>query len=87
MVTKKLLVEVSMHGYQNSNFLHFILTYWFARKNIDNTVIFVIMYITGTNQVHSITNYIVPLQYNNTVGIRLLDTPGNQMVHSSPIIE
>ena len=35
-----------------------LLTYWFARKNVDDTVIFVTIFITGTNQVHSITDII-----------------------------
>ena len=30
-----------------------MLTDWFARKNLDDTVIFGAIFITGTNQVHS----------------------------------
>ena len=60
-----------MHCKFNCNTL---LTDWFARKNIDNMVIFVTIFITGmnqvrlitnnigTNQVRWITNNIVPLQ-------------------------
>ena len=39
-----------------------MLTDWFARKNLDDTVIFVIIFITGTKQVRSITNEFVLLQ-------------------------
>ena len=39
-----------------------MLTYWFAQKNVDDTVIFVAIFFTGTNQVRSITDNIVPLQ-------------------------
>ena len=38
------------------------LTDCFARKNVDDTVIFATMFITGMNQVHLITNNIDPLQ-------------------------
>ena len=41
-----------------------LLTYWFARKNLDDTVIFVAIFITGTNQVRSITDNI---KYNINV--------------------
>ena len=41
---------------------HQLLTDWFARKNVDDTVIFVTIFITGTNQVHLIPHNIVPLQ-------------------------
>ena len=37
----------------------FMLTDWFARKNVDNTVIFVVLIITGMNQVRLITNNFV----------------------------
>ena len=36
-----------------------MLAYWFARKNADDTVIIVTIFITGTNQVSSITNNIL----------------------------
>ena len=39
-----------------------VLNNWFARRNVDNMVIFVTIFITGTNQVCSITDNIVPLQ-------------------------
>ena len=39
-----------------------MLTDWFARKNVDDTVIFATIFITGTNQVCSITDNIFPLQ-------------------------
>ena len=39
-----------------------LLTNWFARKNVDDTVKFVTVFITGTNQVCLITDNIVPLQ-------------------------
>ena len=39
-----------------------LLTDWFARKNVDNTVIFVTIFIIGTNQICLITNNIIPLQ-------------------------
>ena len=39
-----------------------LLSYWFARKNRDDTVIFVAIFIAGTNQVRSIADKIVPLQ-------------------------
>ena len=39
-----------------------MLTDWFARKNVDDTVIFVAIFITGTKQVRSITDEFVPLQ-------------------------
>ena len=39
-----------------------LLTDWFARKNVDNTVIFVTIFIIGTNQIRLITNNIIPLQ-------------------------
>ena len=39
-----------------------VLTVWFTPKNVDNTVIFVTIFITSTNQVRSITDNIVPLQ-------------------------
>ena len=38
-----------------------LLNNWFARKNLDDTVIFVTIFITGTNQVRLITDNIVPL--------------------------
>ena len=40
----------------------FLWTDWFAGKNIEDTVIFVTIFITGTKQVRSITDNIVPLQ-------------------------
>ena len=43
-------------------FIKILLTDWFARKNVDDTVIFVTIFITGTNQVGLITDNIVPLQ-------------------------
>ena len=39
-----------------------LLTDWFARKNLDDTVIFVTIFITGKNQVCLITDNTVPLQ-------------------------
>ena len=39
-----------------------MLSDWFARKNVDDTVVFVTIFITGTKQVHSITDDNVPLQ-------------------------
>ena len=45
-----------------TTFLIQLLTDWFARKNRDDTVIFVIIFITGTNQICSITAKFVPLQ-------------------------
>ena len=39
-----------------------LLTDWFARKNVDDTGIFVTIFITGMNQVRSITDKFVPLQ-------------------------
>ena len=41
---------------------NYLLTDWFARKNVDDTVIFVTIFITGTKQVRSITDEFVPLQ-------------------------
>ena len=38
---------------------------WFARKNYDHTVIFMIIFYTDTNQVHTIT--IIPLQSGSTL--------------------
>ena len=38
------------------------LTDWFARKNVDDMVIIITIFITGTYQVRSITDHIVPLQ-------------------------
>ena len=35
-----------------------LLTDWYARKNVDDTIIFVTIFITGTNQVRSITDSI-----------------------------
>ena len=39
-----------------------LITDWFARKNVDDTVIFVTIYITVTKQVHSINDKFVSLQ-------------------------
>ena len=39
-----------------------LLTDWFARKKVNDTVIFVTIFINGTKQVHSITNEFVLLQ-------------------------
>ena len=39
-----------------------MLTDWFAQKNVDYRVIFITIFITGTNQVCLITDNIVPLQ-------------------------
>ena len=39
-----------------------LLTDWFAQKNIDNTVMFVTIFITGSKQVCSITDEFVFLQ-------------------------
>ena len=36
-----------------------MLTDWFAQKNVDYTVIFVTIFITGTNKVRLITDKIV----------------------------
>ena len=48
-----------------------VLTDWFAQKNVDNSVIFVTIFITGTNQVRSITNYNIYIgwSYNTGIGI------------------
>ena len=54
-------ITKNISGQRKVFFMQF-LTNWFARKNVDDTVIFVTIFITGTNQVHSITNNIVPLQ-------------------------
>ena len=39
-----------------------MLTDWFAQKNYDDTVIFVPILFTGTDQVRSITDNIIPFQ-------------------------
>ena len=39
-----------------------VLTDWFAQKNVDNTAIFVTIFITGMKQVRSINYEFVPLQ-------------------------
>ena len=45
-----------------------ILTDCYARKNVDDPVIFVTIFITGMNQVCSITDNIVPLQSGSLIG-------------------
>ena len=65
--------------------LYILLTDWFARKNLDNTVKFVTIFITGTNQVRSITYNTVGIRktgHSNTRNIRKPDilTSGIQMV-------
>ena len=42
-----------------------MLTDWFARKNVDNPVIFVTIFITGMNQDRKITTNIVELSLIN----------------------
>ena len=44
-----------------------LLTDWFAQKNLDNMVIFVTIFITGKNQVRSITNNNIPLQSGSVI--------------------
>ena len=51
-------------------------TNWFARKNVDDAVIFVTIFITGTKQVCSITDKFVPLQSGNVFNERAKLTGG-----------
>ena len=59
---------------KSSNIL--LLTDWFARKNAVDTVIFFTIFITGTNQVRSITDYIMGLKkaclWSNMSGILMV---------------
>ena len=57
-----------------------LLTDWFAQKNLDDTVIFVTIFITGTNQVRPITDNIVPLQSGSVFFERAMLT-GTQYKH------
>ena len=64
-MTKQCVIKRhSSHSAQNVTYIDRVplLTDWFARKNVDDRVIFVTIFITGTNQVRSITDRIVPLQ-------------------------
>ena len=53
-------------------FMFSLLTDWFAQKNLEDTVIFVTIFITGTNQVCSITDY---SGGSNTEQVRYSDGP------------
>ena len=53
--------QSASRAHQNYEFW-FLLTDWFARKNIDDTVIFVTIFFTDTNQAHLITDKFVLLQ-------------------------
>ena len=58
-----------------------LLTDWFAPKNLDNTVIFVTIFFTGTKQVPSITDNNVPLQ-SGSVFYEHAKLTGAQYKHS-----
>ena len=57
-----------------------MLAYWFARKNADDTVIIVTIFITGTNQVSSITDNIV-LLHSKSLFYKLFKLIGAQYKH------
>ena len=56
-----------------------MFTKWFAQKNVDNTIIYII-FITGPFQVGSITNNIVPLQ-SRSVFYQRAKLTGRQYKH------
>ena len=54
--------EISAGCIGKSSFINQVLTDWFAGKNLDDTVTFKTIFITGKNQVRSITDKFIPLQ-------------------------
>ena len=60
-----------------------LLTNWFARKNVDDTVICATIFITGTKQVRSITDEFVPLQSGSVLNLHWIKGNSVSMYNNS----
>ena len=60
LIDDNILCLIVFHTIRNISFQ--VIADWFVRKNVDDTVIIVTIFITATNQVCLITHNIAPLQ-------------------------